>query len=49
MLYWSKLKAFADDKLKWYTTTMTKKVFENNLGKAEKCRLPAFPHFPHIF
>ena len=50
ILDWSKLKAFADNKI-----NATEKFkfglerVENILGKSRKCWLPAFPPFPTVF
>ena len=49
-LDWSKLKAFADNKI--FVTKKLKLVFgrvENVVGKRRKCWLPAFSPFPTMF
>ena len=50
MLDWSKLKAFADDKMN--VTEKLKFCFGNgrkHCGKRRKCWLPAFSPFPTMF
>ena len=49
ILDWSKLKAFADDKIK--VTEKLKFVLGRveNCGKRRKCWLPAFSPFPTVF
>ena len=51
ILDWSKLKAFADNKIKFNATEKLKFLLERveNTGKRKKCWLPAFSPFPTMF
>ena len=50
ILAWSKLKAFADDKMNAIHKQILVFGWEENIyGKRKKCCLPAFSPFPTIF
>ena len=50
ILDWSKLKAFADDNINvTESLKFVLRMFENILGKGEKCWLPAFSSFLTMF
>ena len=49
ILDWSKLKAFADDKINMTKELKLYRKGRNNCGERSKCWLPAFSPFPTMF